>query len=532
MADTADIIREYLVSLGFRIDQNSLNKMDNALAKTAKAVLGVAGTLAAVGAATTKFVDHVAENMEDLYWASVRLRDSVPAIQDFQLGISKVGGTAEQARAALTSMANALRFDPSAEARLATWGVKTRDISGNLRSSKDLLLQLAHLPLPEFLKANVLQSFGITNDQLVVLERYLGDEKKVSEAYAQMGIDAQEAGEQSKNFENQLRDLDATLGVVAVALEKTLLPFARGFVTVATTLITWLGKLDKATDGWASTLLYVAIAAGGVFLAFGWIPALITGLGLAATAVIGNWDKVKATISAGIEWLRGKYNAVAKFLGLPQWGAGAPPTQQPRANGPDYRKLEENKTAFSNDGKTPLGVRYNNPGNLQPGGQEAYYDTPQQGLLAMAQLLHRYSEKGLNTVSGILNKYAPTFDKFGRKINDTAAYIGTVTKEMGVGADQALDLNDPAVLQRLMGAMIRVEQGMRPYSEGMIGDAAARALGKPLSSGGRGNGNVTINQKNNYQITGSDPNSTARAVGREQNRTNGDLVRNFAGAQS
>jgi hypothetical protein len=56
--------------------------------------------------------------------------------------------------------------------------------------------------------------------------------------------------------------------------------------------------------------------------------------------------------------------------------------------------------------------------------------------------------------------------------------------------------------------------------------------GPKLGAGAPGGGSpVTITQSYDFHITGtSDPQGTARAVGSEQRRVNGDLVRNFAGA--
>ncbi len=131
----------------------------------------------------------------------------------------------------------------------------------------------------------------------------------------------------------------------------------------------------------------------------------------------------------------------------------------------------------------PLGIRYNNPGNLRSGGNGRFgsYATPQLGLNAMGAQLERYflgktTGKRLTTLQSIISTYAPSSDH-----NNTAAYISDVAKRMGVGAGSQLNLNDPNVMQALMTAMITHEQGYNPYSAqsiragAMMGISGARA---------------------------------------------------------
>ncbi|MEX3628263.1 MAG: hypothetical protein VB138_01125 [Burkholderia sp.] len=91
----------------------------------------------------------------------------------------------------------------------------------------------------------------------------------------------------------------------------------------------------------------------------------------------------------------------------------------------------------------------------------------------MGDNLLAYQDKyGLNTVSGIVSRWAPATE------NDTNGYIGTVSKALGVKADDKLNLRDPAVMSKLVGAMIGVENGKQPYSDAQISTGVNAALGK------------------------------------------------------
>ncbi len=122
----------------------------------------------------------------------------------------------------------------------------------------------------------------------------------------------------------------------------------------------------------------------------------------------------------------------------------------------------------------PLGIRMNNPGNLQPGGKEAYFANPEAGMFAMAHTLLGYKS---NTLSGIISTYAPHRNAAGKIINDTASYIRDVAHRTGFKPGQPLDLHNANTLAQLMTAMIHHENGIVPYSPESILIAARTAAG-------------------------------------------------------
>ena len=125
----------------------------------------------------------------------------------------------------------------------------------------------------------------------------------------------------------------------------------------------------------------------------------------------------------------------------------------------------------------PRGIRNNNPLNIedgdfaqsQPGytgtdGRFAQFKTPDQGTAAANALLDVYQQKhGLNTVSGIVNRWAPTSDG-----NNTSAYASDVARQLGIDPNAPLT---PAMRPPLIAAMGRHENG-QPISDG-----AGRASG-------------------------------------------------------
>lgn len=147
------------------------------------------------------------------------------------------------------------------------------------------------------------------------------------------------------------------------------------------------------------------------------------------------------------------------------------------------------------------GVRNNNPGNLEASssnpwvgqtgsdGRFAKFETPEHGIRALGRNLISYQRQGIDTVSDIINRWAPPSDN-----NDTTAYIKAVCAQLGVTADQPLDASNPDTLQALCAAIIKHENGSQPYSADQLstGVSAALGLSQLPSSGKRYTGNAAF----------------------------------------
>ena len=199
------------------------------------------------------------------------------------------------------------------------------------------------------------------------------------------------------------------------------------------------------------------------------------------------------SIGRVIDLFTGK-TSVSEFM-----GGEAPladdPSKSPSENMNDrYRryeaqqksKWEKIKNAFSSGDITPVDAtpadvkakgrtiadRFNNPTNLRaaPGyetsntksGNFAVFPTLDEGVLASARQLQIYGTRGINTVSDIAKNWAPPNE------NDTEEYIRHVVRTTGLGANDRLNLNDPAILAKLISAMAEKEGAGNRVSEGTV----------------------------------------------------------------
>jgi len=100
------------------------------------------------------------------------------------------------------------------------------------------------------------------------------------------------------------------------------------------------------------------------------------------------------------------------------------------------------------------------------------FSSAHYGLRALAKLLITYRLKyGLDCVEEIIGRWAPTSE------NDTRAYVNAVAREVGVSPTETINVvTDPAMLGRLVAAIVRHENGQQPYSTEQINAAVADAL--------------------------------------------------------
>ena len=129
------------------------------------------------------------------------------------------------------------------------------------------------------------------------------------------------------------------------------------------------------------------------------------------------------------------------------------------------------------------GLRNNNPGNIEAGsnswdgqagsdGRFAKFVTPEHGIRALGKNLLSYQRQGYDTVSEIVNRWAPASDG-----NNTEAYIAALCKKLNITPNDQLNMSDINTLRQLCAGIIQHENGKQPYSEDQLNTGVSAALG-------------------------------------------------------
>ncbi|EFM4228424.1 transglycosylase SLT domain-containing protein [Escherichia coli] len=212
----AETIKDFLVSLGFDIDEAGAEKFDSVLAGTTANAIKMG--LAVEGAALTvvAFTAKIASGLDNLYWASQRTGATVQGIQSIGYAVSQVGGSVDAARSSLESLSRFVRNNPGAEGFLNRLGVQTRDASGNMRDMAAIFTGVGQKlsSMPYYRANQYAQMLGIDENTLMAMRRGVGSFSGQYSAMAKaIGFNADEAARSSNKFMTSLREFGAMAGM-------------------------------------------------------------------------------------------------------------------------------------------------------------------------------------------------------------------------------------------------------------------------------------------------------------------------------
>lgn len=412
-----------------------------------------------------------------------------------------------------------------AAALLNTLGIATRRTASGAVDAEaalgDLADAIAKQSTPQT-QARIAQMFGV-QALLPMLRKGRAGWTAYLKDIERLGAVSEETQRQSEELGTSINRLKGAASGVATTIESE---WSRKFGRAIDGMTEW----TAANKGTAASITEVAGALGVVAIAARFHPilGLVTGLAEGAALIYANWgdiggffDRKLAEIDAafrrsewwqrtkgkapehdaywwsfglvgkgGMLWDTDKGSAAAATPAAPP----APPSQlvPPAASAPGVMPMPGGAAPApsaprpapaaapaapppaSANGRLPLGIRYNNPGNLRlwPGaavGANGFsmFATPEAGIAAAAKNLMAYQDRhGINTIAGIVNRWAPASDG-----NNVPAYIASLTKQTGFAANQPLNLHDEKTLAPLLSAIIRHENGQQPYSQQQIEQA-------------------------------------------------------------
>lgn len=215
MSGNAETIKDFLVSLGFDIDQAGANKFEAVLKGVTANVLKVGAVVEGAALSIVGFTTQIANGLDKVYWASQRTGASVQGIKALGYAAAQTGASAESAMSSLEGLSSFMRSNPGAEGFLNRLGVQTRDASGKMRDTASIFTGVGQKlnNMPYYRAKQYAQMLGIDENTLMAMRRGLG---QFSSEYAltakKIGFNADVAAKQSNRFMTSMRDLTMTFG--------------------------------------------------------------------------------------------------------------------------------------------------------------------------------------------------------------------------------------------------------------------------------------------------------------------------------
>ncbi|HCD5205729.1 TPA: hypothetical protein NBT52_004354 [Klebsiella pneumoniae] len=206
----AETLKDFLISLGFKVDEAGARKFDAVVAGTTLKAIELGVKVEAAALSVVAFTAKIASGLDDLYWASQRTGATVEGIKQIGYAVSQVGGSVDGARGSLENLARFMRNNPGAEGFLNRLGVQTRDASGNMRDMATIFTGVGQRlsSMPYYRANQYAQMLGLDENTLMAMRRgigeYMGQYNAMKKA---IGFNPDQAAAASNRFMTSLRSL-------------------------------------------------------------------------------------------------------------------------------------------------------------------------------------------------------------------------------------------------------------------------------------------------------------------------------------
>lgn len=212
----AETIKDFLVSLGFAVDDAGAKKFDAVIAGVTANVFKMAVAVEGAALTVTAFTAKIASGLDNLYWASQRTGASVAGIKALGYAASQTGSDAASAQGSLESLSRFMRNNPGAEGFLNRLGVQTRDAKGNMKDMASVFSGVGDKlkSMPYYRANQYAQMLGIDENTLMAMRRGItGFTAEYSAMSKAIGFNADQAAAGSNRFMTSLRDFSAMAGM-------------------------------------------------------------------------------------------------------------------------------------------------------------------------------------------------------------------------------------------------------------------------------------------------------------------------------
>lgn len=217
MSGNAETIKDYLVSLGFNIDQAGASKFEAVLKGVTANVLKVGAAVEGAALSIVGFTTQIANGLDKVYWASQRTGASVQGIKALGYAAAQTGASAESAMSSLEGLASFMRSNPGAEGFLNRLGVQTRDASGKMRDTAAIFTGVGQKlnNMPYYRAKQYAQMLGIDENTLMAMRRGMnGFTADYQSMLQKTGFNADKAAAQSNKFMTSMRGLTSLFGIM------------------------------------------------------------------------------------------------------------------------------------------------------------------------------------------------------------------------------------------------------------------------------------------------------------------------------
>lgn len=251
MSPNEQILKSFLVSVGFQVDDNAFRRFMGGLTRVDSKMALVGKTALSVAVAAEAMVHIFSMSMEKLYYASQRTKASVGNIQALEYGAQQIGIQADEARGSLERMAAAVRMNPGLRGLLD--GLLGRSTAGDDQAQVMLELVKKLGSMPHMAGSQFAQMFGMDEQTFLMLKEKMPEleeaMKRRIELTKRAGFEADQAAAAGRAYMNSWRDILERVEVLTQKASVELLPLFQRMTTVINGLLDAASKWKFDVNG-------------------------------------------------------------------------------------------------------------------------------------------------------------------------------------------------------------------------------------------------------------------------------------------
>lgn len=229
----AETIREFLVSLGYKVDPGSEKRFESSVRKATLQAELLGRVIAETAGKVVEGVRAIGKGFDDIYYMSQRTNASVQNIKSLGYAVSQLGGTFQGAVSSIEAFGQKLRSNPGYESMVRSLGVATHQ-NGKLRDTVEIAKDLAKAlgSKPYYVQLQYMEALGLDERtyralQSGELSRYLEEYRKKQQA---LGLDQEAAARTGQQLSNAWRQLGLTAATLGEKLMTDLGPHITSIV--------------------------------------------------------------------------------------------------------------------------------------------------------------------------------------------------------------------------------------------------------------------------------------------------------------
>lgn len=248
---SSEILREYLVSLGFKVNTSEQRRVDRLLGGMDKKVLGLGAKALGAATAVVGMVTVFSKQMERMFYSARYADTTVEKLQGIEYGARGVGIQAGKMTATVKNFAAAIRGQPGLQGMLESLGVEVKG-----RTKEDVMMDFVKVlrGMPFYVAQQYAALFNMSPEDLFNMEQGADKMKELAKQREQMnrdaGLDMAQVTDVTRQYMGMWREVVARSEVFGQTLMIAALPAVQSILKVTDEVLKdWTDIVKKIGEG-------------------------------------------------------------------------------------------------------------------------------------------------------------------------------------------------------------------------------------------------------------------------------------------